>query len=168
MRLTRNRIQSNQDITSLVTKLVNNGLPLLLTKFLNSRRQGISPRTLQFYEFCLEPFVNSYQLIPESINKFLSELKCGNTKHAYYRALRAFCNWALREGYVEENPLEKVDPPKPSEPVLPSLTTEQVNYLIEQADNLRDKCIVSLFADSGMRLSELASIEAEGIDWESR
>ena len=44
---------------------------------------------------------------------------------------------------------------------------EQVDYLIEQAENLRDEVIISLFADSGMRLSELANIKAGDIDWES-
>jgi len=44
---------------------------------------------------------------------------------------------------------------------------EQVDYLIEQADNLRDEVIISLLADSGMRLSELANIKAGDIDWES-
>ena len=31
---------------------------------------------------------------------------------------------------------------------------------------MRDKAIISLFADSGMRLSELAQIKAGDIDWE--
>jgi len=33
--------------------------------------------------------------------------------------------------------------------ILPSLTGEQVQYLIIQADNIRDKSIISLLADSG-------------------
>ncbi|MCK4787124.1 MAG: tyrosine-type recombinase/integrase, partial [Desulfobacteraceae bacterium] len=52
--------------------------------------------------------------------------------------------------------------------ILPSLTSEQVAYLIEQADNIRDKCIISLFADSGIRLNELLNIKASHIDWESQ
>jgi integrase/recombinase XerD len=44
---------------------------------------------------------------------------------------------------------------------------EQVEYLIEQADNLRDEVIISLLADSGMRLSELANIKAGDINWDS-
>jgi len=130
----------------------------LLTKFLNSRRQGLSQRTLEFYKSCIKPFVDSYELTPESINQFLSDLKCGNAKHAYFRALRVFCNWATRQGFVNENPIERVDPPNTTEPILPSLTVEQVQQLINTADSLRDKCIISLFADSGMRLSELANI----------
>ena len=33
---------------------------------------------------------------------------------------------------------------------------------------MRDKAIISLFADSGLRLRELASIETHNIDWENR
>jgi integrase len=42
-----------------------------------------------------------------------------------------------------------------------------VEYLIEYVDNLRDKAIISLFADSGMRVSELTNMKAENIDWET-
>jgi len=51
--------------------------------------------------------------------------------------------------------------------ILPSLTTEQVEYLIGQADNVRDKAIISLFADSGIRQSELLNVKACDVDWES-
>jgi len=140
----------------------------LLTKFLKSRRQGISERTIEFYEYCLQPFVDSYELTSESINQFLSNLTCGNAKHSHYRAIRAFCNWATREGYIKENPITRVDPPKTNKPILPSLTHEQVQHLLHTADTLRDRCIISLFADSGMRLSELASIKASDIEWGNR
>ncbi len=162
-----NHTQNTRDITPLIAKLVNNGLPLLLTKFLKSRRQGISPDTLEFYEFCLKPFVKSYDLTPEGINRFLANLKCGNAKHAYFRAIRVFCNWAFREGYVKQNPIARVDPPKMTKVILPSLTSEQVDYLIAIADNVRDKTIISLFADSGIRLNELLNIKKDDIDLQS-
>jgi len=97
----------------------------------------------------------------------LSELTCKNGKNAYYRAIRAFCNWLYRQGYVKYNPISRVDPPKMTKIILPSLTSEQVEYLIKQADNVRDKCIISLFADSGVRLNELLNIRESHIDWES-
>ena len=61
-----------------------------------------------------------------------------------------------------------VDPPKVEKKILPSLSQEQVDYLIEQAGCVRDKAIVSLFVDSGLRLSELANIKVHDIDWASR
>lgn len=67
-----------------------------------------------------------------------------------------------------ENPVLLIDPPKVEKKIIPSLTPEQVEYLIEQVDHIRDKAIISLFADSGLRLSELASIKPESINWEER
>jgi len=138
-----------------------------LCLFLKSRRQGISPRTIEFYECCLRPYVLNYPLTPQGINDFLANLSCGNAKHAYFRAIRALINWLYRQGYIKDNPILKVDAPKPTKQILPSLTHEQVEYLIECAENLQDKAIISLSADSGMRLSELASIKKYNIDWEN-
>ena len=43
-----------------------------------------------------------------------------------------------------------------------------MDYLLEQAETIRDKAIISLFADSGLRLSELANINPHNIDWQHR
>jgi len=51
--------------------------------------------------------------------------------------------------------------------ILPSLSDEQVDYLIDCADNTRDKAIISLLADSGMRLNELNNIRSEDINWQN-
>jgi integrase/recombinase XerC len=57
-----------------------------------------------------------------------------------------------------------VDPPIPTKRILPSLTIQQVQYLIDSAGNLRDKCIITLLADSGMRLNEITNVKTENID----
>ena len=67
-------------------------------------------------------------------------------------------NWLIRNDYLNDNPIKRVDAPKPRKPILPSLSAEQVRYLIEKAYNLRDKRIISLVAESGMRLNEMANI----------
>ncbi len=51
--------------------------------------------------------------------------------------------------------------------ILPSLTKVEVITLSNLADNLRDKVIIELFADSGMRLSEMVTIKVCDIDWDS-
>jgi len=105
-------------------------LPYLLNRFLDSRRQGISSRTLEFYKACLEPFVINYNPTSDDINYFLANLNCHNGKNGYYRAIRAFCNWLYRQGYIRENPINRVDVPKTTRVILPSLTPEQLEYLI--------------------------------------
>jgi len=110
----------------------------------------------------------------EQIEHFLDSLSCSNGgKHAYYRGLRAFYNWLYspKSGYdlkSQDNPMLMVESPKVEKRILPSLTSEQVDYLIDQAETTRDKAIISLFADSGLRLSELASIKPENINWQER
>jgi len=103
----------------------------------------------------------------EGINSFLANLNCGNAKLNYYRAITVFVHWLLRTGYLKGNPLDRVDKPKSAKRILPSQTEEQVEYLIDKVDSLRDKVIISLLADSGMRLNEIAGIRQEDIDWKS-
>jgi site-specific recombinase XerD len=51
---------------------------------------------------------------------------------------------------------------------LPCLNEDEVVCLIEQAGNIQDKAIISLFVDSGIRLNELVNIKMDDIDWESQ
>jgi site-specific recombinase XerD len=148
----------------------------LLSTFLESRREGLSPRTIEFYTKFLrksKPVVG-IKVSGKDITCFLKSLKCTNSgKHGYYRALRAFYNWLYspKSGYnlnPQDNPVLAVDSPKIERKILPSLSPEQLEYLIEQAESTRDKAIICLFADSGLRLSELAAIKVSDIDWDNR
>jgi len=148
----------------------------MLTCFLNSRRQGLSTRTLEWYSSYLNlaRSVVGAGVTSQDLSLFLDRLTCScGGKHAYYRCLRAFYNWLYspKSGYnlnPQDNPLLSIDPPKVPKKILPSLSREQVDYLIDQAVCVRDKAIISLFADSGLRLTELANINPHNIDWENR
>jgi len=148
----------------------------LLNTFLQSRRQGTSPRTLKFYAgyLNLAETVIGTNVKGRDIERFLGNLTCSNGgKHAYYRSLRAFYNWlySSKSGYkfnTQDNPILAVESPKVEKRILPSLSVEQLESLIASADCARDKAIISLFADSGLRLSELANINPDNIDWQHR
>jgi len=64
--------------------------------------------------------------------------------------------------------MEGVPAPILGKPILPSLEKEQVLYLIERATFIRDKAIVALFTESGLRLSELTNIRPGHINWTNR
>jgi len=146
----------------------------LLSDFIKSRRQGLSPRTIDFYKRMLTnaSSVLGIDISGQDIQHFLNNLQCTNGgRHGYYRALRTFYRWLYspRSGYKlnpQDNPILLVEAPKVDKKILPSLTVEQVDSLIGAANNLRDKTIISLFADSGMRLNELVHIGTQDIDWE--
>ena len=87
--------------------------------------------------------------------------------------LRNFYNWlySSKSGFdldARDNPILCVDAPKVERRILPCLTQEELDYVIEQARCVRDKAIISLFADSGLRLTELADINPANIDWQRR
>ena len=57
-----------------------------------------------------------------------------------------------------------IDPPKKPKLILPSLTREQVELLIEEAHCVRGKAIIELFTEAGLRLSELTNVKTLDID----
>jgi site-specific recombinase XerD len=148
----------------------------LIEEFIESRRDGISPQTLKYYRgyFRRAKSVVGFDVTGRDITHFLKSLKCmPGGKFAYYRCLKTFYIWlySRKSGYhlnQQDNPIQDVDAPKVPRVILPSLSPQQLDYLIEQAYCVRDKAIISLFADSGLRLRELASIETQNIDWENR
>jgi len=58
--------------------------------------------------------------------------------------------------------------PKLPQLLLPSLTREQVLMLIEGAGDLRNKAIIALAVESGLRIAELANVRPECIDWANK
>lgn len=111
---------------------------------------------------------------PRQLHSCINSLPCSvGGKHAYYRAISVFYNWLYSpksgfQFYLKQNPVALIEPPKKPKLILPSLTLEEVNLLIENAHCIRDKAIISLFVESGLRLSELLNIKTTDIDWESR
>jgi site-specific recombinase XerD len=146
-----------------------------LALFLQSRQaRGVSPRTLRYYQERLSKFlahVNYISADRQEIEKYLSSIPPNQyglaTRHASYRAIKVFYRWLSTE-YELPNPVTGVAAPILGKPILPSLTREQVELLIEQAETVRDKAIIALFTESGLRLSELVSISPVNIDWELR
>ena len=52
--------------------------------------------------------------------------------------------------------------------LLPALTKEQVLMLIDKAGNARNKAIIALATESGLRVAELAGVQVKDIGWESK
>ena len=143
--------------------------------FLKSRRNGTSPNTTAFYLKYLRKSIPALGLspTPKQLNHYLNALSCSQGgKHAYYRAISVFYNWLYspRSGFRfngERNPIALIESPQKPKLILPSLTLEQVELLITRSKCVRDKAIIALFTESGLRLSELVDIRAHDIDWES-
>jgi site-specific recombinase XerD len=80
--------------------------------------------------------------------------------HAYMRAINSFLAWVRKEGEKVE---AKAPLPKLSRPVIDVLTRAEIQAMEDAADNERDKLIVRLLADTGIRLSELLGLRTADI-----
>ena len=136
--------------------------------FLKSRRaKGVSDGSVGYYEVKLRRFlleVNVGDARRPDIEDFLLQFTNPGNRHAYYRAIKTFYNWR-EETFGTASPMKHMTAPRLGKLILPSLSREQVLILIERADNVRDKAIIALFAESGLRLSELANVQPQDIDW---
>lgn len=91
----------------------------------------------------------------------------------YYRSLRYFFNWAVSEGFIEKTPLSNIKPAPPKEQPVKPYSQEEMRNLIAVCDydfaqgdkflGSRNKAIILLFVDTGMRLSELANLRLNEI-----
>jgi len=142
-----------------------------LPLFIRSRQAiEVSPTTIHFYQVKLGRYckcLNPDKANQQDIEAFLLSFTNAGNRHAYYRALKTFYQWRER-CFNLPNPMKSLKAPRLAKLILPSLDREQVTSLIDRADNLRDKAIIALFTESGLRLSELARIQPVDIDWQLR
>ena len=85
-------------------------------------------------------------------------------------ALRTFFNYLERKGKIKVNPGQMVQGPKIEKYVPAFLSVEEMFSLLDSkgptdAIGLRDRAIVELFYSSGIRLSELAGLNRNDVDY---
>ncbi|MDX9782132.1 MAG: tyrosine-type recombinase/integrase [Bacteroidales bacterium] len=137
-----------------------------------------SERTLQLYgdyvkelkEFILPADENEFirELKPQVIRGFIANaLDSGlnpRTVNLKLSAISSFCNYLLKRGVIDSNPVRKVPRPKMSKK-LPHFYTEGAltAYLESKIDNddflaVRNRAMVLVLYSTGMRRAELASL----------
>lgn len=138
-----------------------------LESFLEScRARNLQPTTISFYQEKLSHAPLQAKNFQELEAFLLTVNSSIGNRHAHFRALRAFYTWR-EAAYGLANPMKKLKAPRLAKLILPSLTAEQVETLLGMVDEpkIRNRAIISLFVESGLRLSELASIQPGDIDY---
>jgi integrase len=138
--------------------------------FMMSRQaMAVSLGTLDFYRIKIGRFlyeVNADTATRQDIETFLLQFENLGNRHAFHRAIQTFYNWR-HETYDLPSPVKYLKGPKLEKLILPSLSKEQVNDLLEILDNVRDRAIIAMFTESGLRLSELVNVCHTHIDWDN-
>lgn len=89
--------------------------------------------------------------------------------HQHYRALRTFFNWLETEEEIDRTPMRTMKPPTVPEKEVPVIPDDALARLLKACKgktyaDRRDTAIITLFIDTGLRLSELTERKVEDVD----
>ncbi len=140
--------------------------------------KNVSPHTLKAYTQDLNEFDAFVDKKPKNIDNldirtFLASLYHRNLKKSSISrklaSIRSFFKYLHREGYVKSNPAKLVSSPKVPKTLPKFLTIDEVFSLVETPKGetfkpTRDKAIIEILYSSGLRVSELTSLDISDLD----
>lgn len=146
-----------------------------LTDFILSRQAMLcSTGTMRWYGYTAGRFLQwlegqgitqPEEVTARLVRAYLAELSPGladTTLHGHARAIRTLVRFWHEEGYLSQ-PV-KFAMPKLAEKRLPVLDASQLEKVIKACQNTRDKALVLLLADTGLRRAEIVALNWLDID----
>lgn len=150
---------------------------------LTCKVDGLSPATLSdygqklraFVTFCYSLGVKDIKgLSVSEVRMFLAHLRetlSPVSVSDYYRCIKRFLNWMVEERTLKRNPMETIRPPKVPKKVIAPFTIDHIKSLLMLCDDrkllgARNRAIILMFLDTGLRLSELAGIQIKDVDFD--
>jgi integrase/recombinase XerC len=130
---------------------------------------------------------NFYQdIAPSDIENYMISLETRETSdgikrtgddilQARWSSLNTFFNWALKRGYITENPMNTVSRPKNNtEHKVTYLNKVEINKLFRAIDKnpdkvmaVRDRTLISLALATALRVSALVNINVDDVDFDN-
>lgn len=144
---------------------------------LDAQSRNVAARTLETYEYRLGQFIKycdaaGIQHLHDITTTVLREYLAGISRRGLggysqlgaYRDLRAFLNFSVREGWLETSPLANVKAPRVEKREPQVYTPEQVQQIILHAGSTRNRAIVLVLLDTGLRAIELCNLDGRDVD----
>lgn len=137
--------------------------------------RAMSPNTVASYCSDVQKFlavceVDADKVQPDDILQYLSTSKkvSERSQSRFLSALRSFYDWMQIEGYMSENPCDRVDMPKLGVYLPSVLSVQEVEAVINSIDRsdwigLRDKAILEVLYGCGLRVSEAVGLRISGL-----
>lgn len=152
-----------------------------IEQFLDRNKGSKAKSTIQNYQSALrrfEAFIDEYNIDIEGISGRDMDLFVGRledelteaTAAQYVGSISVFYDWLLMDEDVK-NPVERADPDLNSsktEHKKPTLDTDELRDLVDSADTVRGKALLSLMASTGMRLREACEAKLSRLDLPNR
>lgn len=140
--------------------------------------RNYSTDVLGFLHFLQKEGIASLEEVrPSHIRQYLGELLASGIVRASaarkLSALRSFFRFVNSEGLIHNDPLSKVSGPKREKRLPEFLTASEIRTLIESPDTstpygLRDRALLELLYASGLRVSEIVSLDIKNVDLSMR
>lgn len=118
------------------------------------------------------------EMDPTVVRHFLTSLHQRGNKPATvsvrYRSINRFFKWAVAEEERADNPMDRIDPPVIPDTLQPYYTPQEVNRVLKAVGRggtvheYRDRAIILVLFDTGVRAAELIGMKVEDIDWKER
>lgn len=152
-----------------------------LQDFLNfiGSEKGLSIHTIEAYERDLRTFLSSYpktsieSVTQEEIISFIEKMKGkGYASSSLSRslvAIKVFFRFLKRERLIAQDPTALIESPKLWQLIPEVLTENEITALLKQPDvdleiGARDRAILEMLYATGMRVSELCSLNVHDVD----
>lgn len=154
----------------------NGELPSAAKVYLICKKMaGLSEGTLENYRLILKNFFSVVQKPIHSITTndirmwlytYQEDRNVGNrTMDKYRECIARFFSWALEEGYVTSNPAKNIESIRFETKQRQALTQIQLEYLRKACLSARDSAMLEVLYSTGCRVSELADMKKEDVDW---
>jgi len=154
-----------------------------LARFMNRCvAENLSQNTLEFYRYRFAAFRNYLlgkgqiitpeQITPSLIREFIVSEKARVSEGTALRSfitIRAFLNFLVAEGVIDESPMVNIKRPKVQKKMIKTFTPEQVTGMMKASGNgfygCRNRAMIYVLYDCGLRATELCSICLPDVNW---
>lgn len=155
-------------------------LPRRVEAFLAAKRiDGCRPKTIKGYRERLKMFMTQCSkpvqaITTDDLREYLAYLVderhlMDNSVQAHINTLRSFFSWLVDEDNIRKSPMRKIkslkiDKLRSRHP----LTVEQLELVRDGCRGYKEKALVEFLVSSGCRVSEVAGLRVDDIDWRDR
>ena len=139
-------------------------------RYLKQMVTELRPRTHYEYGLILRRFsFTTTAVTPSEVAGALEKIKKQSARSHHYTVLKVFFNWAVRQGYVDTNPLAKVRKPKVASARERALEDHELKAIWNACEALgKYGAMVRLLLVTGQRKSQFAALKEDWVDWKGR
>ena len=129
----------------------------------------------QFEEFARECELQLKEVNPNTVREWVVQMMdkgtCVSSINRKLSALRSFYKYLLKQGEISADPIRKINGPKKKKPLPVFVKEKEMDRLLDETDfgnnfkGHRDKLIILLFYETGMRLAELVGLNDVDVDF---